>query len=175
MRGVPHDAAGTHADVRAVVPEGLSISVDEMRALVLRAAATPDGGRWQVVLIEDADRLTEGRQRAAQGDRGAAGPDGVPALRAVHAPRRHLGDHPVALPDRAAAHAAGRRPWPRCSSRRDGIDPDMAAWVAAASQGHVGRARRLARDPDARTRRDAVLAIPRADRARRLLRRGRPH
>ncbi|SCE64935.1 dTMP kinase, partial [Micromonospora viridifaciens] len=30
--------AGTHADVRLVVPEGLSIGVDEMRALVLRAA-----------------------------------------------------------------------------------------------------------------------------------------
>ena len=43
----------------SVVPEGLSIGVDEMRALVLRAASTPSGGRWQVVLIEDADRLTE--------------------------------------------------------------------------------------------------------------------
>ncbi|GAB3947894.1 hypothetical protein GCM10027614_43970 [Micromonospora vulcania] len=30
-----------------------------MRALVLRAASTPSGGRWQVVVIEDADRLTE--------------------------------------------------------------------------------------------------------------------
>src|SRR5262245_29066990 len=43
---------GTHADVRFVVPEGLSISVDEMRALVLRAASAPTGGRWQVLLIE---------------------------------------------------------------------------------------------------------------------------
>src|SRR4029453_8626767 len=51
--------AGTHADVRSIVPDGLSISVDEMRALVLRAAGAPTGGRWQVVLIEDADRLTE--------------------------------------------------------------------------------------------------------------------
>ena len=51
--------AGTHADVRFVVPEGLSIGVGEMRALVLRAASAPAGGRWQVLLIEDADRLTE--------------------------------------------------------------------------------------------------------------------
>src|SRR6185503_12574219 len=50
---------GTHADVRFVVPEGLSIGVNEMRALVLRAATAPSGGRWQVVVIEDADRLTE--------------------------------------------------------------------------------------------------------------------
>jgi DNA polymerase-3 subunit delta' len=45
--------------------------------------------------------------------------------------------------------------------RRDGIDEQTAAWAAAASQGHVGRAWRLARDPQARTRRDAVLAVPR--------------
>src|SRR5690606_17215119 len=51
--------AGTHADVRLVVPDGLSIPVSQVRELVLRAAGAPTGGRWQVVLIEDADRLTE--------------------------------------------------------------------------------------------------------------------
>jgi len=45
--------------------------------------------------------------------------------------------------------------------RRDGVDARSAAWAAAASQGHVGRARRLARDPEARSRREAVLAVPR--------------
>jgi DNA polymerase-3 subunit delta' len=45
--------------------------------------------------------------------------------------------------------------------RRDGIPPETAMWAAAAAQGHVGRARRLARDPEARIRRDAVLAVPR--------------
>src|SRR6266508_478314 len=51
--------AGTHADVRFVVPDGLTISVAEMRSLVLRAASSPTQGRWQVLLVEDADRLTE--------------------------------------------------------------------------------------------------------------------
>jgi len=51
--------AGTHADVRFVVPEGLTVGVGEMRALVLRAAGAPTQGRWQVLLVEDADRLTE--------------------------------------------------------------------------------------------------------------------
>src|SRR5262249_59594887 len=50
--------AGTHADVRFVVPEGLTIGVGEMRALVLRAQTAPTLGRWQVLLVEDADRLT---------------------------------------------------------------------------------------------------------------------
>ena len=45
--------------------------------------------------------------------------------------------------------------------RRDGVDPALAAWAAAAAQGHVGRARRLARDEDARLARKAVLAVPR--------------
>jgi DNA polymerase-3 subunit delta' len=44
---------------------------------------------------------------------------------------------------------------------RDGTDDATAAWAAAAAQGHVGRARRLARDPQARSRREAVLAVPR--------------
>src|SRR4051812_37763786 len=51
--------AGTHADVRIVEPDGLSIGVADMRALVLRAGSAPSGGRWQVVIIADADRLTE--------------------------------------------------------------------------------------------------------------------
>src|SRR4051794_14971053 len=51
--------AGTHPDVRLVVPEGLTIAVAHMRELVLRAAGAPSAGRWQVVVIEDADRLSE--------------------------------------------------------------------------------------------------------------------
>ncbi|NUT02529.1 MAG: DNA polymerase III subunit delta', partial [Hamadaea sp.] len=46
-------------------------------------------------------------------------------------------------------------------ARRDGVPAVVAAWAAAAAQGHVGRARRLAADSHARTRRDAVLAVPR--------------
>src|SRR5262249_12143692 len=51
--------AGTHADLLLVRPEGLSYGVRQTRDLVLRAAGKPTGGRWQVVLFEDADRCTE--------------------------------------------------------------------------------------------------------------------
>lgn len=44
--------------------------------------------------------------------------------------------------------------------RRDGIEPDVAAAVARATQGHIGRARRLATDKRARERRAAVLKLP---------------
>src|ERR1700758_3876432 len=56
--------AGTHADVRRIVPEGLSIGVDEMRAIVQIASRRQSTGRWHIVLIEDADRLTEGAANA---------------------------------------------------------------------------------------------------------------
>ena len=54
----------THADVHIVVPEGLSIAVQEMRSIVLTAGRLPSLGRWQVVLVEDADRLTEAASNA---------------------------------------------------------------------------------------------------------------
>ncbi len=41
--------AGTHADVRRIIPEGLSIGVDEMRAIVQIASRRPGTGRWQIV------------------------------------------------------------------------------------------------------------------------------
>jgi len=56
--------AGTHADVRRVIPEGLSIGVDEMRAIVQIASRRPTTGHRQIVVIEDADRLTEGAANA---------------------------------------------------------------------------------------------------------------
>ena len=52
-------AAGTHADVTVVRTEKLSIGVDEVRDLVRRSALAPAGRRWQIMIVEDADRLTE--------------------------------------------------------------------------------------------------------------------
>jgi DNA polymerase III subunit delta' len=56
--------AGTHGDVRRIIPEGLSIGVREMRDIVQIASRRPGTGRWQVVIVEDADRLTEGAANA---------------------------------------------------------------------------------------------------------------
>ncbi|GAA2713903.1 DNA polymerase III subunit delta' [Micromonospora olivasterospora] len=152
---------GTHADVRLVVPEGLSIGVGEMRALVLRAASTPSGGRWQVVIIEDADRLTEAAGNALLKAVEEPPPRTVFLL---CAPSTHPDDISVTIRSRCRVVPL-RQPPPAAVAevlvRRDGVAPDVAAWAAAAAQGHVGRARRLARDPEARQRRDAVLAVPR--------------
>lgn len=51
---------GTHADVQIIRTDLLSIGVKETRDLVRRAQLSPAVGRWQVIVMEDADRLTEG-------------------------------------------------------------------------------------------------------------------
>ena len=50
---------GSHADVNVIRTEKLSIGVDEVRDLVRRAALAPVGRRWQIMIVEDADRLTD--------------------------------------------------------------------------------------------------------------------
>ncbi|SDZ35263.1 DNA polymerase-3 subunit delta' [Micromonospora pattaloongensis] len=153
--------AGTHADVRLVVPEGLSIGVADMRALVLRAASTPSGGRWQVVVIEDADRLTEGAGNALLKAIEEPPPRTVFLL---CTPSTHPDDISVTIRSRCRVVALRQPSADAVASvltSRDGVPADVAGWAAAAAQGHVGRAKRLAGDPEARKRRDAVLAVPR--------------
>jgi DNA polymerase-3 subunit delta' len=152
---------GTHADVRLVVPEGLTIGVGEMRALVLRAASSPTQGRWQVVLVEDADRLTEAAGNALLKAIEEPPPRTVYLL---CTPSTHPDDISVTIRSRCRVVPLRQPPAEAVAAvlrRRDGADEATAGWAAAAAQGHVGRARRLARDPQARSRRDAVLAIPR--------------
>jgi len=43
---------------------------------------------------------------------------------------------------------------------RDGISPGMADFAARVSQGHIGRARYLAKDEAIRSRRDAIMKLP---------------
>ena len=149
----------SHPDVRAVVPEGLSISVSEMRAVVATAARMPALGRWQVVLIEDADRLTE------QASNALLKAVEEPPARTVFllcAPSTHPDDVAVTIRSRCRLVPL-RIPPPEAVAgilSRSGIDEQTARWAAAAGQGHVGRSRRLAHDADARARRAEVLAIP---------------
>jgi len=150
---------GTHPDVRMIVPEGLSISVAEMRNVVSLAARRPAMGRWQVVVIEDADRLTEGAFNALLKMVEEPPPRTVFLL---CAPSTHPDD--VAVTIRSRCRLVSLRIPPADAVARvllaDGVDAATAQWAAQASQGHVGRARRLARDDQARERRAAVLAIP---------------
>jgi DNA polymerase III subunit delta' len=151
--------AGTHPDVRSIVPEGLSIGVNEMRAVVATSARRPSLGRWQVVVIEDADRLTEGASNALLK---AIEEPPERSIFLLCAPSTHPDDVIVTI--RSRCRVVGLRIPPAAAVaevlQRDGVDAQTALWAAQAGQGHVGRARRLARDPEARARRAAVLEIP---------------
>ena len=151
--------AGTHPDVHNIVPEGLSITVDEMRALVATAARLPALGRWQVVVIEDADRLGE---RASNVLLKTIEEPPARTIFLLCAPSTHPDDVSVTIRSRCRLVSLRTPPADAVAAvlRADGIDADTALWAAQASQGHVGRARRLARDAEARERRAAVLAIP---------------
>jgi DNA polymerase-3 subunit delta' len=113
-----------------------------------------------VILVEDADRMTEHAANAV-----LKMIEEPPARTVVLlcAPSLHPDDVPVTI--RSRCRLVGLRT-PRVDDiaevlvRRDGVDPALAAWSAAASGGHVGRARRLARDEDARLTRKAVLDVP---------------
>ena len=151
---------GAHPDVALIVPEGLSIGVGDARRIILRSAHAPTRGRWQVTLIEDADRLTEDASNAL--------------LKALEEPPAHsvlLLSAPGAedlLPTiRSRCRLSPLRTPPaeavaRVLVERDGVDPAMAAFAARAAQGHIGRAKRLATDEDARRERRDVLALPRS-------------
>jgi DNA polymerase-3 subunit delta' len=152
--------AGTHSDVREIVPEGLSISVKSIRTLVQQAARKPAMGRYQILVITDADRLTE---NAANALLKFVEEPPEQTIFLLCAPSDHPEDVRITIRSRCRAVAL-RIPAPDAIAdvlvRRDGIDPEQAAWAASVAGGHVGRARRLARDTDARAHRDSVLGLP---------------
>ncbi|MFF7726453.1 DNA polymerase III subunit delta' [Streptomyces sp. NPDC008001] len=149
---------GTHADVEIVRTDQLSIGVKETRDLVRRAQLSPAGGRWQVIVLEDADRLTEGAGNVLLKAVEEPAPRTVwllcaPSLEDV-LPTIRSRCRLLTLRTPPVAAVAG------ILARRDGIEPELAARVARATQGHIGRARRLATDERARARRAAVLKLP---------------
>ncbi|BBX19974.1 DNA polymerase III subunit delta' [Mycolicibacterium duvalii] len=153
--------AGTHADVRRIVPEGLSIGVDAMRTIVQIASRRPGTGRWQIVVIEDADRLTEGAANALLKVVEEPPPSTVFLL---CAPSVDPEDIAITLRSRCR-HVALTTPPAKAIAQvlidADGIPEADATWAASVSGGHVGRARRLATDEQARERRRRALGLAR--------------
>ncbi|GAA3040037.1 DNA polymerase III subunit delta' [Streptomyces glomeratus] len=149
---------GTHADVTTVAAVGTQILADDMRDTVRKSFTSPANGRWQVILVEDAERLNEKSANAV--------------LKAVEEPAPRtvwllcapsLEDVLPTIRSRCR-HLNLRTPSVEAVAdmlvRRDGLEPDIAFAAARATQGHVDRARRLATDERARARRAAVLKLP---------------
>lgn len=149
---------GTHDDVEQLSPEKLQITAEEALGLIRRASLTPVRGRWNVLIVEDSDRLNDisGNALLKSLEEPSArtvwilcAPTSEDVLPTIASRTRHIrlrtpSNHEVA----------------DSLVRNEGIDPAIAAFAARAAQGHIGRARALARDEAVRLRRGEVLAIP---------------
>lgn len=148
---------GSHADVELIRTEGLSIKIDEVRELITRASWTPSVATYRVVVMEDADRLTESAANAmlkAIEEPGLrtvwllCAPTTTDVLPTIRSRTRNL---TLRTPSIAAVK----------NLLESELVPAATAELAArASQGHIGRARYLANNPEARTRRTDILKLP---------------
>ena len=150
--------AGRHSDVTIVRPTGVIIGVDQTRELVGRVAVKPTRSDWNVVVIEDADRLNEHADNAL--------------LKSLEEPPEHavwILCAPSAddvLPTIRSRCRVLRLRSPSASEvaahllASESVEPALAAYAARAAQGHIGRARALALDEDVRTTHLNVLRIP---------------
>jgi DNA polymerase-3 subunit delta' len=149
--------AGTHADVSVIATERVTISIEEVRDLIGLAQRAPSQGRWRVIILEDADRMVERTSNVL--------------LKAIEEPPPRTvwllcapspQDVVVTIRSRCRTVALRIPPVGDVAAllvARDGVAPDVADLAARAAQSHVGLARRLARDPEARERRNRTLAL----------------
>ena len=150
--------SGAHPDVTICRTEQLSIGIDEVRDLVRKAAMAPLTGPWQVIIVEDADRLTD---RAADAMLKSleeppartvwllCTPGADDLVATIRSRTREV--HLVTPSDDDVV---------RLLTGRDGVAPADALAAARAAQGHIGRARALARDPAARAARQRIIDLP---------------
>ena len=151
-------ATGGHPDVEVIRTEGLSIKVEEVRELLTRVAWAPSMGGWRVVVMEDADRLTES---AANALLKAIEEPGTRTVWLLCAPTLH--DVLPTIRSRCR-HLQLRTPSIEAVTqvliKRDNISPTMADFSARISQGHIGRAKYLATNESVRSNRKVIMQLP---------------
>lgn len=151
-------ASGGTRDVDIVRPDKLTYSVEEARELVRNATLSPSASPWHVIVVEDADRLTEQAANALLKSFEEPPPHTVwllcaPSVEDVLPTIRSRARH-VSLRTPSAGEVA------EALEKRFGVDYAIAAFAARASQGHIGRARALATNEQVRLRRQETLRTP---------------
>jgi DNA polymerase-3 subunit delta' len=149
--------ARTHPDLGVLSTERVIISIDEVRQLVTSSQFSPSVGRFRVMIIEDADRMSERTSNVLLKALEEPPPrtvwilcapseaDLIPTIRSrVRSVRLR-----VPSVDEVAELIA----------RRDGVDLSIATRAARESQSHIGMAHRLATNDEARARREQTLQI----------------
>jgi DNA polymerase-3 subunit delta' len=147
--------SGSHPDVKVLATEKVIISIDEIRDLV---AASYYGGsisKYQIMIIEDADRMAERSSNVLLKtlEEPPAGtiwilcaPSEADMLPTIRSRVRR-----ISLKQPSSRTVAD------LLVSRDGINQALALQVAAEAQGHIGMALRLATSSDARARRKETL------------------
>lgn len=147
--------ARTHPDLSAVVTETVQLDIGTARELVSRASLAPMTGRYRVIVVEDADRMVARtsntllkaiEEPAASTVWVLCAPSEADLLPTIRSRVRTVG---LVVP--SAEQVAG------LLIERDGIAPETARLAATQAQCHIGMAKRLAIDPEARARREASL------------------
>ena len=150
--------AGTHESMTIMATQKSLITIDEVRELVSQAQSAPVNAPWRVMIIEDADRMAERTSNVL--------------LKAIEEPPPATvwilcapSPQDVLTTIRSRCRSVTLRIPPteaiaELLQTRDGVDSETALWAAAAAQNHIGRAKHLATNDDARTRRARILDIP---------------
>jgi DNA polymerase-3 subunit delta' len=115
-------------------------------------------GGWRVVVMEDADRLTES---AANAMLKAIEEPGTRTVWLLCAPTLH--DVLPTIRSRCRhiqLHTPSDEAVTQVLINRDGVTPAMARFAARVSQGHIGRAKYLAFNEGARSNRTTIMHLP---------------
>ena len=150
-------AARTHPDLAVLSTDRVIISIDEVRQLVATSQYSPSVGRFRVVIIEDADRMTERTSNVLLKALEEPPPRTVWILCAPSEadliPTIRSRVRTVQLRVPAIADVAS------LIHRRDGVDLETATRAAREAQSHIGMAHRLATNAEARERRARTLEL----------------
>ena len=150
-------AARTHPDLIALVTDRVVITVDEVRAIVSRSYTSPSVAPWRVVVIEDADRMSERTSNVLLKALEEPPPRTVWILCAPSEadllPTIRSRVRSVRLKVPAVEEVAA------LLVRRDGVTAEVAARAAREAQSHIGMAHRLATDEAARLRRSETVRL----------------
>ncbi|PWB98308.1 DNA polymerase III subunit delta' [Homoserinimonas hongtaonis] len=147
--------ARTHPDLAVLTTERVIITIDEVRTLLASSQFSPSVSRFRVMVIEDADRMTERTSNLLLKALEEPPPrtvwilcapseaDLIPTIRSrVRSVRLRV----PSVQDVA-----------RLIEQRDRVSPELALQAAQESQSHIGMAHRLATNDDARRRRELTL------------------
>ncbi|QEE60739.1 DNA polymerase III subunit delta' [Salinibacterium sp. dk2585] len=147
--------ARSHPDLAVLSTERVIITIDEVRTLVASSQFSPSVARYRVMVIEDADRMTERTSNLLLKALEEPPPRTVWILCAPSEadliPTIRSRVRSVRLRVPAVADVA------QLIERRDGVSPEIALRAAREAQSHIGMAHRLATNDDARRRREQTL------------------